>query len=558
MNTIVKFRDFYFKYRGNNKYALNNINLDVREGEIFGIIGESGSGKTTLLFSILGLLYDKGKKSGEIFYKEKKYESLTEIKKIRWKEIAIVFQNQLEIFNPRLTIEGHIFELISHLSQEEKEKRINDLFDLVKLDKRFMKAYPHELSGGMRQKVLIISALSCSPKLLLIDEPTTSLEGISKIEILNILKTISANENVTILITSHDLQAIKMISQKVLVMHEGNIVEMANTDEFLRVQSHPYSRGLVQSSPYINIWKDLWGIHEVEEKENTGCSYFDKCSQRISLCEIKKPEFKSITSTRKVACHLGGIVDILNCKNISKIFIRDNIHIQALSAVAIKIRVGEIVSIMGESGSGKTTLAEILVGIKKKDEGEILFSNKKLADNPLASFNGIQIVFQDPTTSMNPNLKVIECLKEPFLILKKSSLFLIDEVKKFFVDLGIPTSDSFLNKKIKTLSGGELQRLSIIRALLLKPKLLIADEITSMLDPSRKANLLRLLKYLQNKYGFSMLFITHDIALAQKISDYIYIMKNGRIIEEGTSTDIFSNPQCDYTRILIESLKTTN
>lgn len=554
MRTILKLENIYFRYKGNNRYTLNDINLDVKEGETLGIIGESGSGKTTLLLSILGLLSPKGVCSGNIYFNNELLDKEHKFKVLRWKKISMVFQNQLDVFNRRMTVGEHIYEVLDNLNRKEKYNKVKELFRMVGLDEKFIVQYPDELSGGMRQKVLIATALSCNPRLILIDEPTTSLEEISKTEIIRILKNLAEN-NITLIITSHDLEIIKELTEKVIVMDSGNIIETGITKKFLTLQTHPYSRALVQASPFINIFKDLWGIHEVEEcKDSKGCPFYLKCPQKIPICLNENPKLSKIDEESQVACHLGGIINLLEVNKLSKTYISKKFKIDALSEVSLKIRMGEIVSIIGESGSGKSTLAEIISGIKEKTSGEVKFLGKEIGAKVLGSLNSIQIVFQDSSTAMNLELSIENILKEPFLLLKEKIPFPAEKMKEYLNNLGFPSSRKFLEKKAKNLSGGEMQRLNIVRALLLEPRLLIADEITSMLDPSRKANLLRILKGLQNKYGFSMLFITHDLMLAQKITDYFYVLKDGKIVEEGDGLKIFNRASHPYTKKLVSNI----
>lgn len=553
MKTILKLENYCFNYKNNNKYTLNDINLEIEEGDILGVIGESGSGKTTLLLSILGLLSSKGDYSGKIYFDNELLDQEHKYKILRWKEISMVFQNQLDVFNPKMTVGNHIYEVLDNFKKEERKNKVKELFSMLGLEEKFIESYPHELSGGMRQKVLIATALSCNPKLILIDEPTTSLEEISKVEIIKILKNLS-KKKVTLVITSHDLEIIKELTEKIIVMDSGNIIETGKTENFLSFQNHPYSRALIQASPFINIFKDLWGIIENEDIKNAGCPFYSKCPQRILKCMNENPKLKKMKEQVQVACHLGGIINVLEVSKLSKTYTSHDFKIEALLEVSLKIRMGEIVSIIGESGSGKSTLAEILSGIKNATSGEAKFLGEKIVPNILASLNSIQIIFQDSSSSINLELKIGDILREPFLLLKEKIPFPLEKMKELLINLGLPTSKEFLEKRAKNLSGGEIQRLNIARALLLEPKLLIADEITSMLDPSRKANLLRILKGLQNKYGFSMLFITHDLILAQKITDYFYILKKGRVIEEGNALKIFNNPSHPYTKKLVSSI----
>ena len=330
MKTILKLEDFYFTYKGNSKYTLNGINLDIKEGEALGIIGESGSGKTTLLLSILGLLFSKGNSLGKIYFDEQLLDKEEKYKILRWKDISMVFQNQLDVFNPKITVGEHIYELLDNLKRKEKYNRVKELFTMVRLDKKFIESYPNELSGGMRQKVLIATALSCNPKLILIDEPTTSLEEISKVEIIKILKNLIKN-NITLIVTSHDLEIIKELTEKIIVMDSGNIIETGITKKFLNLQKHPYSRALVQASPFINIFKDLWGINEVEDfKDMEGCPFYSKCPQRVPVCLNENPKLSKIDEESQVACHLGGIINLLEVNKLSKTYISKKFKIDAL------------------------------------------------------------------------------------------------------------------------------------------------------------------------------------------------------------------------------------
>lgn len=350
MKTILELENIYFTYKGNDKYTLNNINLDIKEGETLGIIGESGSGKTTLLLSILGLLSSEGSYLGNIYFNNQLLDKEHKFKVLRWKEISMVFQNQLDVFNPKITVGEHIYEVLGNLKKKEKFDKVKELFKMVGLDEKFIESYPSELSGGMRQKVLIATALSCNPKLILIDEPTTSLEEISKIEIIKILKNLAKN-NITLIVTSHDLEIIKELTKKVIVMDSGNIIETGITKNFLSFQNHPYSRALVQASPFINIFKDLWGINEIETfRDINGCPFYSRCPQRISKCLYENPKLNKINEECQVACHLGGIINILEVNKLSKVYTSKKFKIEALSEVSLKVRMGEIVSIIGESG----------------------------------------------------------------------------------------------------------------------------------------------------------------------------------------------------------------
>lgn len=539
--------------------AVNNLNLSINRGESLGLIGESGSGKTSTAMAIMGLIKKLGEVKGNILFNGKDINGLSkkQLDQLRWKKIAIVFQNSLDILNPLLTIHEQIYEvLIRHtdLSKLEINQRINELLTKVGLSLDMAYSYPHELSGGMRQRVLIAMALSCEPELLIVDEPTSALDMISKNEIIKLLSGLYKENNFALLVISHELDTVLKLTSNVSVMYSGSVVEQGDTGEVITDPRHTYTKGLLNSSPAVNIYGDMWGIpQERKESEESGCPFKNRCTQKIDLCKNKKPVLEYVGANREVACNRGGIVTILKGENISKTYKSKNRSINACVNCNIDVKSGEIVALIGESGSGKTTLASILSGIENPDKGEIIFEDRPVKGNNFTSVeNGMQMVFQDPFSSLNEKLSIKEAISEPLKIMKKSSEdFLEDEIKKVLGEVQLPASDKFMNRKCYTLSGGQRQRVSLARSLIVKPKILIADEISSMLDPSTQANVLRLLKKLQNEKGFSMLYITHDLAVARKIADRIYVMSKGEIVENGTASKIFANPQHEYTKKLI-------
>lgn len=548
----LEIKNLTVSYKNSEFNACEDINIKLEKGDSLGVIGESGSGKTTLAMSIMGLLNDKADISGEILYNGVDLLKLSkkEINKIRWKEIAVVFQNSLDVLNPVLTINEQIEEvLIRHTSLDKKQRniRIVSVLEKVKLSKDVVSMYPHELSGGMRQKLLLAMAISCNPKLLIVDEPTSALDVISKVEILKLLKEIKST-GISLLVISHELDTISYLTEKINVMYMSSIVEKGLTKEVLLDPKHTYTRGLINSSPEVNPFGDMWGIPgDGLIRKNDSCPFYNRCIQRLELCENNKPKLEKIGDNRYVSCNQGGIKTLLEVKGICKNY-GDNIGCIDCN---INVDVGEVVSIIGQSGSGKTTLANIISGMLNRDKGEVLFNGKKVIENNFTSKKGgIQIVFQDPYSSLNKRLSVYDVVVEPLEIINDSDR--INKVKEILNLVYLPSDGEFLKRKCSTLSGGQRQRLAIARALVMEPKLLIADEITSMLDLSTQANILRLLKEIQNKKGFSMIYITHDLFVARKISDKIYVMKDGRIVECGPVRGIFDSPKEDYTKDLIK------
>ncbi|NFF65058.1 ABC transporter ATP-binding protein [Clostridium sporogenes] len=559
MEDLLTVRDLSVYYENEKLYkAVDNVSFTLKTGENIGVIGESGSGKTSIAMAIMGLLKANSKVQGEIIYKDKNILKLKDEEKdgYRWDKIALVFQNSLEVLNPVLNIKEQILETIykhSHIDRKEALNKVKNLLKMIRLSEDIGEEYAHNLSGGMRQKVLIAMALACDPEVLIVDEPTSALDNISKNEVIKLLKALQNKNNMTIIVISHDLYVIDKLTTKLEVMYKGNLLEEGYTKEIINNPMHTYTRGIINSSIEINPFGDLWGIPNEEASEEKGCAFYGRCVQRGILCREKKPNLSEISDRRKICCNKGGIVNLLTAHSLKKIYRTKYKKVSAVNYCDINIRSGEIVSLIGGSGSGKSTLANILSGILKPDEGQVYFNDEKLEGNKFTSRKfGIQIIFQDPMSAINNSFTIMEAIREPLDIIKDGSVEeRNNKALQVLKKVQLSTEKSFVNKKCNELSGGQRQRVSIARALIMEPTLLIADEISSMLDPSTKANILRLLKQLQNVNGFSMLYITHDINLAKKISDKILVMNKGEIVEAGSVLEVLNNPKNICTKRLI-------
>lgn len=559
MEDLLTVRDLSVYYENEKLYkAVDNVSFTLKTGENIGVIGESGSGKTSIAMAIMGLLKANSKVQGEIIYKDKNILKLKDEEKdgYRWDKIALVFQNSLEVLNPVLNIKEQILETIykhSHIDRKEALNKVKNLLKMIRLSEDIGEEYAHNLSGGMRQKVLIAMALACDPEVLIVDEPTSALDNISKNEVIKLLKALQNKNNMTMIVISHDLYVIDKLTTKLEVMYKGNLLEEGYTKEIINNPMHTYTRGIINSSIEINPFGDLWGIPNEEASEEKGCAFYGRCVQRGILCREKKPNLSEISDRRKICCNKGGIVNLLTAHSLKKIYRTKYKKVFAVNYCDINIRSGEIVSLIGGSGSGKSTLANILSGILKPDEGQVYFNDEKLEGNKFTSRKfGIQIIFQDPMSAINNSFTIMEAIREPLDIIKDGSVEeRNNKALQVLKKVQLSTEKSFVNKKCNELSGGQRQRVSIARALIMEPTLLIADEISSMLDPSTKANILRLLKQLQNVNGFSMLYITHDINLAKKISDKILVMNKGEIVEAGSVLEVLNNPKNICTKRLI-------
>ncbi len=563
MQPVLRVKDLSVRYghtEGESIIAVRRINFALEPGTVTGVIGESGCGKSSLALALMGLLKKRARVQGEIFYGPTDLNRLSEQEwnQYRWSKLAIVFQNSLDILNPVMTIGEQIGEAMRrHTSLTGTEIRVGleELLKMVGLDPVFAKSYPHQLSGGMRQKVLIAMALSCEPEVLIVDEPTTALDAVAKDEIVELLLGLQRKMAFPMLVISHEMQVIMRMTSRLMVMYAGNVVEEGLTGEIFKNPMHPYTRGLMYSSPAVNPYRDLWGIPGEAGRESEGqCPFCRRCNQCVERCAKEHPELSRLPCGRKVSCLRGGIVTLLEGRNLHKSYHWRGGEIKACSSCDICVKSGEAVVLIGESGSGKTTLAEILAGIMKAEQGQVLFEGQIVTGHShTARKGGMQIVFQDPLSATSERLTVEDVVREPLDILHADSKEQRREsVRQALKDVQLPRDANFLSRRCYMLSGGQRQRVAIARCLVMEPKLLIADEISSMLDPSTQANILRLLKGLQNSKGFAMLYITHDLTMAQKIADRIYVMRRAEIIERKPAGDFFCNPGESQAPMLLQ------
>ena len=538
---ILEIENLSVKY---DNFSLKNISYQMENNSITTVIGESGSGKTTLVKAISAYIAEGI--TGKIKIDGIDLLSLSEreLSRLRSRLFSVVLQNSAESLNPTMTVYEHIEEILKKECKDRKKnrERIYELIATVGLKQNDLNLYPRELSGGMIQKLSIAVAIALEPKLVIMDEPTSSLDASSNDNIINLIKRLNKEKSISFLIVTHSLSLAYKLSDETIVIYGGNIMEIGSTSEIMKLPRHPYTRGLINSSLDFNIAKDIWGIPNIRENGNTGCPFFARCTQCIDKCRDTPLSLELDNKyNRLIACHRGGIVKLLESDNINKAFGKKAV----LENIALDIYSGEIVSLVGKSGVGKTTLAKILGGFDSSDtKNNVLFDGKPVSYRELHSkYNGIQYIFQDSDSALNLGFTVLEAICEPMRLCKekKTSEELLSTAKKALYDVGLSSEDYFLNSCVGQLSGGEKQRICIARALTMKPRLLIADEPTSQLDSSTTANLLRIFKGLQNQYGFSMLIITHNLASALKISDRIYIIKDKKLNYINPSDYIITN-----------------
>ena len=528
---------------------LRGISLDLMPGDSISLVGESGAGKTTLALTVMGL--SGGTASGEILFLEKDLLKISqdEYRKMRGGDMAMVFQNVEDALDPVYRVEDQIAEIILNHSRPETrllDERVSWLLSSVGLSPEKGRNYPHQLSGGERQRVLIAMALANDPDLLILDEPTASLDALTKADIMRLFA--SAMSGRISLIITHDISLASRLTEQMAVLYAGRIVELGRTEELVRNPRHPYTRGLMRSFPGMTTTKDLQGIPGQMSRGLQGCPFHQRCTQHIEICERLVPELVQ-QDGNLIACHRGGIVPLLQMRGLSKRFE----SFTALQGIDLILFEGETTALVGESGSGKTTLSKIIMGLYEQDTGEIHLDGKRTGKRDAQFYRMVQMIFQNPKESVSHRMNILDAVTEPLQVQRIGSKEeqrekAIDAIKR----VELPHDSDFLTRYPHQLSGGEVQRVAIARALILGPKLLIADEPTSALDPSVQAKVLKLLMNLQEMMGLAILFVTHDIALARKVSDRMAVMLKGRIVEAGPTQEVLSHPTHSYTKRLVE------
>ena len=535
--------------------AVDNVSLSLEKGDILGIVGESGAGKSTVGNALIGLLEPPGQMTkGEIFLDGNRIDNLpdSEKQKIRGKEIGMIFQDPLTSLNPLQTIENQLVETINlhlELGENDARQRAVELLDQVGIpdpDVR-VKQYPHQFSGGMRQRVVVALALCAEPNLIIADEPTTALDVSIQAQILDLMRGLCKEKQVGMVIITHDMGVIADITDRVAVMYRGRLVEHGATEKILGNPDHPYTQSLISAVPRPDIklirFPQVTYIEDVAEK-NT----------EIDITE------HWLGKAREYETAPGPLVEL---KNISMrfttkpAFLRKNrIFLDAVNNVSLDINEGEVFGLVGESGSGKSTVARIICGLYTPVSGAINFAGIELTalkkQRDLDPFRKqMQMIFQDPYSSLNPRMRVLDIVAEPILFhqLAETRREVEIIVKDLLEHVGLGAQSSV--RYPHEFSGGQRQRISIARALATRPRFLICDEPTSALDVSIQAQILNLLKDLQEELGLTMLFISHDLPVIRQICDRVGVMKDGFLCEMKETEVLFENPEHEYTQHLL-------
>ena len=531
--------------------GVNDLSFSIFPGETVCLVGESGSGKSVSSLAIMRLVEFGGGKidAGTIMFASNSYvqsdlinSDQNKMREIRGNEIGMVFQEPMTALNPVFTIKRQLTEGLrvhKQMSKNEADVEALNLLKSVRIPEpeRRLHQYPHELSGGMRQRIVIAMALACKPKILIADEPTTALDVTIQAEILTLLNRLKKETGTSILFITHDMAVVAQIADRVVVMYHGEKVEEGNVNEVFNNPKKDYTKKLISSVPKLGAMKGK------------------KYPEPLKLDSTNKTKSIKIVGTTKPLLEVKNLVTRFPVTG--GMFRKKIANLHAVEDVSFTINRGQTFSLVGESGCGKTTIARSVLRLEESESGEvfmdgvdILKQNKK---DLLRQRLNMQMVFQDPYGSLNPVMKLFDQVAEPLINYKIASGHNLNKkISELFDKVRLPRS--FLNRYPHELSGGQRQRVAIARALALNPKLLILDEAVSALDVSVQASVINLLLDLQDELGLSYLFVSHDMAVVERVSHYVGVMYLGRMVEIGDRQTIFSNPTHPYTRALMKAV----
>ncbi|MFU0566308.1 ABC transporter ATP-binding protein [Gardnerella vaginalis] len=563
-------------------HAVRNMNFDLYRGKTIGIVGESGSGKSVTSLAVMGLLDKNASVKGSVVYKGEELltKSDAEMSKIRGKNIAMVFQDPLSALTPVFSIGDQLREaLVIHnpdMTEDQIRERSIELLNLVGITKpaERLKSFPHEFSGGMRQRVMIAMAIANNPDIIIADEPTTALDVTIQAQVLDVLKKAQRETGAAMIFITHDLGVIAGVADEVIVMYAGHLVEHNSVEEIFANPTQPYTIGLLGAVPRVDqkrtrrltpISKPTMDMLMAEEKSGDtsdmmGLEAESETVRALLHAETEKtikPMFEGIPrEDRKVVLDVKGLVKTFPITGGG--FLRRKVgEVRAVDGIDLEIREGETVALVGESGSGKSTTLMEIMSLKKPEAGSItVFGtdlNDKLTKEQRRELRSkIQYVFQDPMSSLDPRMLVYDILAEPLHVQKKSKEEIRQRIAELMqlVELNPDQVDRFPTQ----FSGGQRQRIAIARALAVNPKLLLLDEPVSALDVSIQAGIINLLEDLQDKLGVAYLFVAHNMAVVRHISSRIAVMYHGRIVESGETDEVFDNPKHPYTKALISAV----
>jgi len=550
----VKNLSISFKSNQGENTVVHGVSFDLKEQQILGIVGESGSGKSVTALAVLGLLSENATISGDIIFNDCSLKTISkkEFRKIRGNKISMIFQEPMSSLNPSLTCGFQVQEILlqhKNLSKKETKNQVIELFKKVKLPRAetIFNQYPHQLSGGQKQRVMIAMAIACKPQILIADEPTTALDVTVQKEIIELLKELQQETSMSIIFITHDLALVSEIADEVLVMYQGEIVEKGEVSQVFKSPVHNYTKALINSKPTLS---------ERLKKLPTVYDFMEGTLQNEVYTKAERAEYHQKIYNNKPLLEVQNLATYFNSGK-SWIFGKENI-VKAVDAVSFQLFEGETLGLVGESGCGKTTLGRTILHLEKAEKGKIFYKQNditSLSKKELKSFRKeVQIIFQDPFSSLNPRIPVGEAIMEP---MKVHGILNSNKERKEYV-LTILEQVGLLEEHFyrypHEFSGGQRQRIGIARAIVLKPKLIICDESVSALDVSVQAQVLNLLNELKQDFGFTYIFISHDLSVVKYMADQLVVMNKGEIEEIGDADAIYESPQTSYSKKLIDAI----
>ncbi len=620
-NYVLYVEDLSMNYTvsGKKVRALRNVTFGLKEHESVGIVGESGCGKSTLAMAIShvlpqnteivgGRIYFKGEviadagMGGHFSLRPDRKQNKVEKKltHVRWGGISIVFQGALDSLNPLHTIKEQIGDIFVHkkkMTRDEAKIETLELLNSMGLDDWVIDAYPHQLSGGMKQRVVIAMAMTLKPSLIIADEPTTSLDVITEYRIIEELQKLREKYRISIVNISHDISLVSHLSDRIMVMYAGKLVEKIPTNKFDNVQ-HPYTSLLINSMPsLVRTGRKVVSIKGAPPSlvdEISGCAFAERCNYvqqtcrdegadkeqsldkgRIVRCAVlpfrsKKDIRGELEQERLVSIQNLGRHEVLSVTDLRKVFKKragirtkalfgddESDFLVAVDNVNFSMFAGESVSLVGETGSGKTTISRIIGLLDNPTSGKVTVGDEEVNFDDAKEIRShrktIQTIFQDPFQSINPRHSVFNIVSEPLIVnrLESDQAVMLQKVKDALTTVGLTPSEDYIKKYPHQLSGGQRQRVAIARSLILEPEIIIADEPISMLDVSLRAGVLNLLRDMQKERNVALFYITHDIASARYVSNRIMVLYRGQIVEMGDSEEVIKNSSHPYTIALV-------
>ncbi|MFB6221906.1 MAG: dipeptide ABC transporter ATP-binding protein [Halolamina sp.] len=604
--------------------ATDGVSFDIERGEVMGLVGESGAGKSVTARSVMQLIEGTGgivDGSVELDGDDLLQKSDAELREVRGGQLAMVFQDPLTALNPTYTVGTQIIEAITlhqDVTEEQAREQTIELLAEVGISDPESRVddYPHEFSGGMRQRAIIAMALSCEPDLLICDEPTTALDVTIEAQILDLIADLQAEHGMSVLFITHDLGVIAQICDKVGVMYAGDIVEMAPVEELFENPAHPYTQGLLESIPRVTDPRDrtlttIEGTMPGLVDPPDGCRFHPRCPHAEPECKAEYPEMQSVGDDHDGRCIRWDDIDpewadeeqsqldrtldpaaaeLLEVDNLTKYFEADDglldkvrvgadapgslpigmetTHVKAVDGVDFDIRSGETLGLVGESGCGKSTTAKSLVRLLEPTDGDVYFhtrdgERKQVTDLGRSELRSVreemQVIFQDPQSSLNPRKTVGDIVGRP---MELHDVATGDEkrerVRELLETVGLAPADQYVDRYPHEFSGGQQQRIGIARALSVNPSFIVADEPTSALDVSVQAKIINLLMELQEEMDLTMLFIAHDLSVVRHICDRVAVMYLGNVMEIGRVEEVFDPPYHPYTEALLSAIPVAN